>query len=269
MDAMTFYGLRPTEDPCTWVLPVETRLCSGTGFLFGGAGLGSCVEALERTTGRPAVWASAQFLNYAPPDTNLEIRIDEAVRGHQVSQARAVGRVNGDEILTVNAALGSRPSVEFHGSWSEMPVAPPPEECPPRELLEHHRGTIADSIEMRVARGRMQRDLPGPPGDGRISLWVRIEGLDLTQSSLLAIFGDFVPMGIGQALGERAGGNSLDNTLRIAHRHPTDWILADVRVHAVNDGFGHGLIHLWAQDGVLLGTASQSTIVRKWREDRR
>jgi acyl-CoA thioesterase II len=42
-----------------------------------------------------------------------------------------------------------------------------------------------------------------------------------------------------------------------------------VRVHAVNDGFGHGLIHLWAQDGVLLGTASQSTIVRKWREDRR
>jgi acyl-CoA thioesterase len=76
-------------------------------------------------------------------------------------------------------------------------------------------------------------------------------------------------MGIGQSLGERAGGNSLDNTLRIAHRHPTDWILADVRVHAVNDGFGHGLIHLWAQDGVLLGTASQSTIVRKWREDRR
>jgi acyl-CoA thioesterase len=150
-----------------------------------------------------------------------------------------------------------------------MPDVPPPDASPPRELLDHHRGTIADSIEVRVARGRMISELPGPPGDGRIALWVRIEGLDLTQSSLLAIFGDFVPMGIGQALGERAGGNSLDNTLRIAHRHPTDWILADVRVHAVNDGFGHGLIHLWAQDGVLLGTASQSTIVRQWREDRR
>ena len=68
--------------------------------------------------------------------------------------------------------------------------------------------------------------------------------------------------GIGQALGQRAGGNSLDNTLRVARRVPTDWVLADVRVHAVAEGFGHGLVHLWAEDGTLLGTASQSTIVR-------
>ena len=64
-----------------------------------------------------------------------------------------------------------------------------------------------------------------------------------------------------------AGGNSLDNTLRVAHRVPTDWILADIRVHAIADGFGHGLVHLWSEDGTLLGTASQSTIVRSWRED--
>ena len=43
---------------------------------------------------------------------------------------------------------------------------------------------------------------------------------------------------------------------------PTEWVLADVRVHAIADGFGHGLVHLWAEDGTLLGTASQSTIVR-------
>jgi len=53
----------------------------------------------------------------------------------------------------------------------------------------------------------------------------------------------------------------------VASRVPTDWVLADVRVHAVRDGFGHGLVHLWAEDGALLGTASQSTIVRMWRED--
>ena len=80
-------------------------------------------------------------------------------------------------------------------------------------------------------------------------------------AAALAIIGDFVPFGIGQALGRRAGGNSLDNTLRVAHRVPTDWVLADIRVHAVADGFGHGLVHLWAEDGTLLGTASQSTIV--------
>ena len=76
------------------------------------------------------------------------------------------------------------------------------------------------------------------------------------------MIGDFVPYGIGQALGVRAGGNSLDNTLRVAHRVPTEWVLADVRVHAIADGFGHGLVHLWTEDGTLLGTASQSAIVR-------
>jgi len=52
--------------------------------------------------------------------------------------------------------------------------------------------------------------------------------------------------------------------LRVAHRVPTDWVLADVRVHAVADGFGHGLVHLWAEDGTLLAIASQSCIVRFW-----
>ena len=86
-------------------------------------------------------------------------------------------------------------------------------------------------------------------------------------AAALAIVGDYVPFGISQSLGHRAGGNSLDNTLRVASRAPTDWILADIRVHAVAHGFGHGLVHLWAEDGTLLGTASQSTIVRAWRED--
>ena len=30
------------------------------------------------------------------------------------------------------------------------------------------------------------------------------------------------------------------------------------------DGFGHGLVHLWAEDGTLLATASQSCMVRYW-----
>jgi acyl-CoA thioesterase len=64
----------------------------------------------------------------------------------------------------------------------------------------------------------------------------------------------------------RAGGNSLDNTLRVARLVPTEWVLLDIRIHAVANGFGHGLVHLWAEDGTLLGTASQSAIVRFWRD---
>ncbi|MBV8950740.1 MAG: thioesterase family protein, partial [Actinobacteria bacterium] len=189
----------------------------------------------------------------------------EVVRGHQVSQARAVASVDGDEILTVNAALGRR-HVGHAGSWAEMPVVRPPLECRPREVMERHEGTIMDRIDMRLADARDMESFPAPPGDGRSALWVRLPGLEMSAAAL-AVVGDYVPFGIGQALGQRAGGQSLDNTLRVAGRVPTEWVLADVRVHAVTDGFGHGLVHLWAQDGTLLGTASQSTIVRRWRDE--
>ena len=56
----------------------------------------------------------------------------------------------------------------------------------------------------------------------------------------LAILGDYVPIGMGQALGLLAGGNSLDNTLRVARLVPTEWVMLDIRVHAVDHGFGHG-----------------------------
>ena len=128
--------------------------------------------------------------------------------------------------------------------------------------MNRHAGTIMDRLETKLADARPYWELTGVPGSGNASLWVRVPELTDASAAALAIIGDFVPFGIGQALGQRAGGNSLDNTLRVARRVPTDWVLADVRVHAVADGFGHGLVHLWAEDGTLLGTASQSTIVR-------
>jgi len=43
---------------------------------------------------------------------------------------------------------------------------------------------------------------------------------------------------------------------------PTEWVLLDIHVHAVERGFGHGLVHMFAEDGTLLATASQSCIIR-------
>ena len=70
-------------------------------------------------------------------------------------------------------------------------------------------------------------------------------------------------------LGEYVGGNSLDNTIRICRLVPTEWVLIDVRVDTVANGFGHGTVHLWAEDGTLLATASQSCIVREWKGAKR
>jgi len=127
-------------------------------------------------------------------------------------------------------------------------------------------GSINDRLEQRFAKGRSFESLDGTQGDGQTLMWARIpDVLDGVDAAALGVLGDFVPMAVGQALGVRGGGNSLDNTLRVVHLVPTEWVLLDIRAHAVERGFGHGLAHMYAEDGTLLATASQSCIVRFWK----
>lgn len=267
MDAAEWLGLQPTHNPLRWTLPITPGISTGHGFLFGGCGLGAAIAALEGSSGRPVVWATAQYLSYANPPSIMDVDVTIAVSGKQVTQARAIGHVGDREILTVNAALGERP-LEDQGQWVMRPDVPPPDECGPRMHRMHTEDSIMSRIDMRLARARGLEEIDGRPmPEGRSALWARMPGSLSMSAATLAILGDYVPFGIGQALGRRAGGNSLDNTLRIARLVPTDWVLLDVRIHAVRSGFGHGDVHLWAEDGTLLATASQSTIVRYWKDE--
>jgi acyl-CoA thioesterase II len=263
VDALTFYGLEPTDDPLRWRLPVVPEICSGFGALFGGAGLGASIEALERVTGRPLVWATAQFLQFARPPSVVELDINEEVRGHATSQARVLARVDGTEIFTIVAALGRR-SLPWEGEWAVRPEVPSIADSPPRVLAPHHEGTIATRLETRLANACNFDDLDGTPGDGRSALWVRLPPELESTAAALAILGDYVPFGLSQALGRRINSNSLDNTIRMVRVHPTEWVLADIRVQAIAEGFGHGVVHLWAEDGTLLATASQTATVREF-----
>ena len=267
MDSRTFLGLEPTHNPFRWKLPVTEGISTTGNFLFGGSGLGAAISAMEGTSGRQCVWATAQYLSYAKPGEVVDIDVTIAVNGHQITQARAVCHVADREILTVNAALGER-DLEASGQWEQMPTdVPSPLDCPERPRHVELSASINDRLDERIVKARSFEVLDGSePGDGQTLLWARlpdvITGVDATT---LAILGDFVPMGIGQSLGARAGGNSLDNTLRVCRMVPTEWVLMDIRVHAVERGFGHGLVHMFAEDGTLLATASQSVIVRYWK----
>jgi hypothetical protein len=111
---------------------------------------------------------------------------------------------------------------------------------------------VFTSAWRRGASARAQAE-GGPSPDGVARLWVQPQDPAAPIDRIaLAVMADFLPSGIGNALGTAAGGNSLDNTIRFARIVPTKWVLADIRIHAASQGFVHGRVHLFAQTGQLL-----------------
>ena len=264
MDARTFLGLEPTDEAgLRYRLAVTPAVATGGQFLFGGCGLAAAIEAMETASGRPCVWATAQYLSFAKIGSVVDLEVTLAVSGRVTTQARCVGRVGDQEILTVNGAFGHRDDRPV-GLWAERPVVPPPDECRPRLHFRAITDTVMDRVDVRIADGRQPEELDGTYGSGRSALWARIPDMLEPSAAALAVLGDFVPSGVAQALGGRVGGRSLDNTLRVVAVIPTEWVLVDVRIHAIQRGFGHGLAHLWADDGSLLATASQSVVLKAW-----
>ena len=262
MDAVEFLGLQPTHNPHRWILPIAPGLATAGRFLFGGCGLGAAITALEKTTGRPVIWATGQYLAFAMVGEIMDIDVEVETDGHFTSQARVICHVADREILTVTAALGSRP-LEFADQFTTMPVVPGPEDSENRASRWEIKDSIMERLEIRLAVGRQWEDLDGTPiGNGRSALWVRVPSADMS-SAVLSVLGDYVPFGIAQAMGAWTRSNSLDNTLRVLNIVETEWVLVDIRIHGIRGGFGHGLVHLWAQDGTLMATASQSAIVRE------
>jgi len=265
VDARRFLGLEPTDDPLRWRLPVTASVSTPGRFLYGGCGLAAGIVALEEAAGRPTVWATAQYLAYAPTGSVLDWEVVLAAVGGATTQARAVGRRGHQEVLTVNAALGRR-ELEVSGTWVAPPAVPPPEQCRPQEIPDAFADTVLFRVEHRVARGRMFSELDGRPGDGHSAFWARLPGQLEPSAATLAVIGDYVSGGASQPLGVRTMGRSLDNTLRVVRLVPTRWVLCDIHMHALVHGFGHGLAHLWAEDGTLLATASQSISVGLWTD---
>jgi acyl-CoA thioesterase II len=241
-------------------------LCTPAGNLQGGAGLGVAVAAMEAVTRRPTIWATAQYLTFAPGLDALDVEVTVEVHGHQTTQARSVVQRDGMEILTAHAALGRR-QLDIEGTFSSAAAVPGPEESAPFRFFRHGRGDMGDLADFRLARGRQFDDLDGRPGSEGLALWIRCwEGDRRPTAADLAFIGDFMPLGFPHAIGQPYIGNSLDNTVRLGNLVPTEWVLMTVHVQQVVDGFGHGYAELWSQDDTLLGTVSQSATLRRLAE---
>jgi acyl-CoA thioesterase len=269
--AEDFLGMAQAGDDLHWRLTVVPELCTPGDFLFGGCGLGAALAAVDRASGRRVVWSTAQYLSYAPTHSVVDLEVTLAAVGSRVTQARVVGRLGGNDILTVNAAAGLPGNLDAEAVWVDPPKVAPPDECPPRRSPNLGTSSIFDHVDMRQALGlsfeEMMAGMDGP-GEPTSAVWARVPGHLEPSAATLAIIGDYITGGVSQPLGRRIESRSLDNTLRVVRLVPTEWVLCDIRIEAVFGGYGHGVAHLWAEDGTLLGIASQSMRLRDWDLER-
>jgi acyl-CoA thioesterase len=127
--------------------------------------------------------------------------------------------------------------------------------------------SIFDHVEARLAKGRTFEDISQgkvDPGDPDTALWLRLPGHLEPSAASLAIIGDYVTGGLAQSVGRPTTARSLDNTIRVVRLEPTEWVLCDIRIQALVDGFAQGVAYLWSERGALLATASQSMSARLW-----
>jgi len=261
-----FLNLDRQGDTDRWSLPLTPAIGGGGGSLFGGAGLAAGIQAIERTTGRPAVWATGQYIARTQPGEVMDLEVTIPSQGYTVSQGRMVGHVGDREIITVLAAVGERPEIS-RAIWAAPVDVPGPEECEPLVRTFGDNGeeeSMHNHVDIRVARGMFGfRDGGTPSGDERTTIWARMPGV-LNDPGALAIMADYGPSALGNALGQQTNCTSIDNTIRFADSARPDgaWVQLDNQIEFVGNGFAHGTTLMWSQDGRLLAVASQSMIVR-------
>lgn len=222
---------------------------------MGGVSFGATLDAMERSTGRPLIWGSGQFVSPSGEGDVLTIDVEILAEGGSVTQAQAQLRADDRLVLSVMGAFGHRagyPETQF----GVMPDVPPPAECPVHTEVIPPGPDQRRHFERRVVS-------PGRHDDeGRNCQWFRSTNGEPVSAGYLAIVADFFAGGHPMS----AGASSLDNMLRIHSLKQTGWILAQTHLSAFSSGIVHGDMRLFAQDGTLLATAGQSgTLPRRVR----
>lgn len=270
-----FLGLTAEADGVQRLTMRDQLLGGGSGSLFGGVGLASGMIALEAITAQPTVYMSCQFASTIMPPAELAFTTEVLARGRTVTQARITGATSDSTILALLGATGDR--TEDHRSvGQQMPDAPAPEELEPLRRTPAERASLHDAVEVRMARGAFgfaPEDASGrgtPSGDSSSLIWMRMPQVR-HDAAAMAIMADYLPSGVGNAVGAQVFASSLDNTIRIAGPFEDDpsseWILGESHIEFIGAGFASTRGLLWSRDGRLLATANQSVTVANPRPD--
>jgi len=166
------------------------------------------------------------------------------------------GSVGDRLVFTAVGSTATRRHDGIGASARPAPVADPPEAYesmrPGRAGMEVEPGGHYLVSEFR----EIPSNDAGPPG--RVLLWARVVGEVETTAAKLAFLADMVPIAVCRAAGVQGAGTSLDNSLRVGRLVDTEWVLVELEAHAADAGYGYGVSHMWAPDGTLMATGSQT-----------
>lgn len=270
---LDWLGLKTSGDGSQATLTVHPTQTNPTGRLYGGVAVAGSIAMMERLTGRAAIWTTVQFASSAGAGEVIDLAATVSASGRRTSQVRVTATVEGRELFTAlgatvdppGAGAGAGPGAGaggLQGQWEAMPPVAPPEGCPPLELRPPEAEADAEShiglSDMRTAIGFEDE----PPA--QVALWCRPHGVARLSAAVLGWQADMLGIALAKASGG-TGGTSLDNTVRFGPPAPPgdEWVLLDMRGHALVNGYGHGVTYLWSPDGTLLATASQTCLMRR------
>jgi acyl-CoA thioesterase len=222
--------------------------------MFGGAALAATVAALEHETGRPALWATVQFVGPGRAGDRMHCHVEVLAEGRRTTQARLVALRDDDIVFVANGATGLPRHGSHLGELEWMPEVDGPADSPvlgtdlPDELVAKHGPFLA--CELRATRRPS-------------AVWIRFRGQPVTPA-VLAFVGDFAPDRALRAAGVPAYVTSIDNSIRYAATMGTEheWVLLDAEAHLLSGGYAHTSARLWAADGELLAVASQTAVLK-------
>lgn len=249
---LEWLGLEPRGEG-QWTFELASRLGRGDGKLYGGTGLAISVALMEAVTNRDALYCTTQFSGSANTGAQLDCQVEVLASGKRSSQLRITVSEGDRLVLTSLGATGEHNDaleVQVH----QMPNVPGPEQAEDwmarfrlaQPNMPPHMGW-AEIAELK----RVELD------NGHFAMWGRMRGHRMTRPGL-GFIADFVPVSVTRAAGVDGAGFSLDNSIRYGYFVDTEWVLLDFDPWFAAGSYLHGAVRLFAEDGTLLGVASQT-----------
>jgi acyl-CoA thioesterase len=253
---MEWLGLE-RQGPGRWSFELTNDLTRHDGKLFGGTGIAVMVATMEADTERDALWTTVQYAGSADLGERIDCAVDVLATGRRTSQVRMTATVGNRVVLSALGATGEPRTGPIEAQMPSMPDVPPPDDCSawafgmPTHDSKRPRSWF-ELVDMRHSTD------PAAP-----ALWMRMLSGIHTRATI-AFLADMVPSSVARAAGRTGGGTSLDNSLRFARFTESEWILLDMDPWFATSGYLHGAARVWAEDGTLLGVASQTATAIVW-----